>query len=149
MYLCTAGLLLAACVTLSGCKPRTMGIAYSSTQASSADRSWLTAAQSCWPALAHSGLSDEALEHNLADPLHFRAAFGGYASLSDTEIESVVVHPVSAAPLPDHAALLRSATPVLTLSQAASGATPQSAPQGDLPEDALCAVHSGIPVGFN
>ncbi len=151
MRLCAAGLLLVACAALSGCEPREMGIGYASTRASKVDPSWAVAAQSCWPALIHSVYSISHLQTILADPLHFRAAFGVYGPFTDAEVESIAAHPVSSAPFPDHEMLLRATTPVLTLSQAESPGSPspsQSAQNVALPQDALCAVQPGTPVGF-
>ena len=62
--------LLLLSALISGCKAREMGIGFSSTHAKQVDPSWVTAAKSCWPALAHPGYDNEALEANLADPLH-------------------------------------------------------------------------------
>jgi hypothetical protein len=143
-----AAMLLA--LSVLGCKPRENGVAFSNTQAKSVDPSWVAAAKSCWPDLAHVQLSNEAITRNLADPLHFRSTFGAYASLSDAQIEAIVARPILDAPEPSHTPMLGSRTPVLTRAQAAAGVRPpQSAPApGGLPDDVLCSLQSGTPVGF-
>jgi len=147
-YALAVAALLALGVT--GCKARENGVAFSKTQAKSVDRSWVTAAKSCWPDLGHTGLTDAAIVHNLSDPLHFRSTFGSYASLNDAQIEAIVGRPVSEAPEPNRTPMIGSRTPVLTRTQAATAAAPpQSAPApGGLPEDVLCSLQSGTPVGF-
>ena len=135
---------------LSGCKAREMGVAFSSTQSKHVDDSWLVAVKACWPMLSHSGLSDEAIKGNLADPLHFRNAFGVYASLTDAQILQVVSQSIHTAPEPDSSVLRGAATPYLSRSQAAAGASldPQASSNGEPPADTLCAVHPGTPIGF-
>ena len=141
-----AGLLALACT--AGCKARENGVAFSNTQATAVDQSWVVVVKSCWPDLAHSQISDEGLKHNLADPIHFRSAFGTYAQYSDDAIIAMVAHPVSAAPSPDDTSVRHARTPVLSRSDALRGSKPLSSPDGSVPDDALCALQSGNPIGF-
>jgi len=140
----------AAVTMLSGCKAREMGVVFSPTQARHVDDSWLTAAKACWPELSHSGLSNEAIRKNLADPLHFRSAFSVYASMSDAQILQMVSTSINTAPEADASVLRGAATPYLTRLQAAAGAAvdPQASSNGEPPVDTLCAVHPGTPIGF-
>jgi hypothetical protein len=141
----------AALLLCSGCEARQLGVAFSDKQAQNVDVTWVSAVKTCWPALEH-GYDMESLKRYLADPMHFRAAFGTYSSLSDSDIRSVVLRPVTAAPAPDSSMLDRSQTAVITRYQAISGFDSSTATanttDGAAPPDALCAVHPGTPIGF-
>ena len=141
-----------AATALCGCEAREMGVNFADQQAKSVDNSWVTAINTCWPDVAHQGYSLEGMKRYLADPLHFRAAFSTYAALNDSELRTVVTRPVMAAPPPDSSLLSHSQTAVFTRSQAISGVNQQNASATDnttaAPTDALCAIHSGTPVGF-
>jgi hypothetical protein len=145
-------ILLIAAAILTGCRANEMGVKFSDREALSVDPSWLAAAKSCWPDLAHNGDTSADINRYLADPLHFRATFGGYAALSDRTLRAIVSKPAAEAPAPDSSVLTGANTPVLTRGQAVAGASTQqavaSAPDGIAPPDALCAIHSGTPVGF-
>ncbi len=140
-----AALLVSAC----GCKAREMGVEFADKQAVSVDDSWVTALKTCWPAMAHDSNTQSQLKHELADPLHFRAAFGVYAQYTDAQINELVAHSAFSAPPPQSALFANSPTPVLTLQQAASGVTTaQRSVDGSTPDNAFCSLHPGIPVGF-
>jgi len=136
-------LIALACV---GCKARELGANYSDTQSETVDNTWVTAVESCWPAVAHQGYSTEGVKHYLADPLHFRAAFTVYAPLSDETLRSTVAAPVTNAPMPDISVLMHTRSPILSRAQAATGsvANPATVPGAD----SLCTIQPGLPVGF-
>ena len=129
-----------------------MGVNFADQQAKSVDNSWVTAVNTCWPDVAHQGYSLEGMKRYLADPLHFRAAFSTYAALDDAALRGLVTKPVMSAPAPDSSLLSHSQTAVFTRSQAISGVNQQNAAATDTntaaPPNALCAIHSGTPVGF-
>jgi len=129
-----------------GCKARELGANYADTQAVTVDDTWVTAVDSCWPAVAHQGYSTEGVKHYLADPLHFRAAFAAYAGLSDGKLRSTVAAPVSSAPPADTSVLAHTQMPILTRTQAITGAT-NSASYQPAP-DSFCSIQPGLPVGF-
>jgi len=133
-------------LTPLGCKARELGANYSETQSATVDNTWVTAVESCWPAVAHQDYSVEAVKHYLADPLHFRAAFAVYAGLSDSMLRSIVAAPVSNAPAADTSVLKHAETPVLTRVQAITGNT-NSASHEPGP-DSFCSIQPGLPVGF-
>jgi len=147
-----AVVLSSSAVLLSGCEAREMGVNFADQQAKSVDTTWVTAIKTCWPDVGHQGYSLEGMKRYLADPLHFRAAFSTYAALNDAELRTVVTKPVMSAPPPDSSLLSHSQTAVFTRSQAISGVDQQNASATDnttaAPTDALCAIHSGTPVGF-
>ncbi|MDE1155146.1 MAG: hypothetical protein PW735_05370 [Acidobacteriaceae bacterium] len=144
--------LLATAFALSGCKAKEMGQKFADQQANNIDTTWLIAANACWPDLAHQGYSVGDIKRYLGDPLHLRAAFAGYSSLTDTQLVQIVSAPVLSAPAPDTSVFHQSLNPVLTRSQALSGTrvrgTVPADNNGTAPDDALCAVQSGVPVGF-
>jgi hypothetical protein len=133
-------------ITPLGCKARELGATYADTQSMTVDDSWANAVESCWPALAQQGYSQEAVKHYLADPLHFRAAFAVYAQFSDASLRSMVTAPVSSAPAPDTSVLQKANSPLLTRTQAAAGVTSSSNRVPSL--DSLCSIQPGLPVGF-
>jgi len=135
--------LLLVCV---GCKARELGSNFADTQSATVDNTWVTAADTCWPALAHQDYSIEVVKHYLADPVHFRAAFAVYAQLSDGTLRSIVAAPVANAPPPDVSVLANSQSPVITRTQALMGVT--SAPNHIPGADSLCSIQPGLPVGF-
>ena len=141
-----------ATTLLCGCKAREMGVNFSDQQSTTVDDSWLTAVKTCWPDVGHQGYSVPGLKRYLADPLHIRAAFGSYASLTDSQLRAMIARPVNEAPAPDTVALAHSNTPVFTRDQAVAGTDPKNAAadqtDGSAPPDALCAVQSGTPIGF-
>jgi hypothetical protein len=141
----------AACST-GGCKAREMGVDYADQQAARVDNTWLVAANHCWPDLRHQGFSVDAIQHFMADPLHFRATFGAYAPLSDARLRNIVMHPVAEAPSPDTSVFDHSQTPLLTRADAVTGSNPRgtlvSEGNGLAPDDTLCAIQPGVPVGF-
>jgi len=138
-------------LTCSGCEARQLGVAFSDKQAANVDNTWVDAAKACWPALQH-GYDVESMKRYLADPMHFRAAFSTYSSLSDSDLRAIVLKPVTTAPAPDSSMLSRSQTAVITRYQAISGFDSSTATanttDSSAPPDALCAVHPGTPVGF-
>jgi hypothetical protein len=138
-------------VACSGCEARQLGVAFSDKQAENVDITWVEAAKACWPALTHS-YDVLSMRRYLADPMHFRATFGTYSSLSDSDLRSIVLRPVTAAPAPDSSMLSHSQTAVITRYQAISGFDSSTATANTTdsaaPPDALCAVHPGTPVGF-
>ncbi|MEO6922373.1 MAG: hypothetical protein ABI142_00980 [Bryocella sp.] len=146
-------LALAAVSVMScvGCEAKQIGVAFSDKQAEKVDNTWVTAARSCWPALAH-GYDSASLKRYIADPMHFRAAFGTYSTLSDEQLRGIVLRPVTVAPTPDASILTSSQTPVMTRYQAVSGFDSANATANTTdsaaPPDALCAIHPGVPVGF-
>jgi len=129
-----------------GCKARELGANYADTQAATVDDTWVTAVETCWPAVAHQGYSTEGVKHYLADPLHFRGAFAVYAPLSDGMLRSIVAAPVSDAPGADISVLARSEAPILTRTQAATGVTNTASREPG--PDSLCSIQPGLPVGF-
>ena len=141
-----------AAATLCGCEAREMGVNFADAQANSVDNTRLTAAKTCWPDLGHQGYSTGGLKRYLVDPLHFRAAFSGYSSLSDSELRSLITKPVQSAPPPDTSMLAHSSTPVFTRAQALAGTDPRDAiasnTNGATPPGAFCAAQPGTPVGF-
>ena len=140
---------LAMAMAMNGCKAREIGVKFADTQAAHVQKSWVQAAKSCWPALEHEGMSDGSIEHQLADPLHFRAAFTSYAAYPDEDLIRMVARPLSDAPSPDNSLLENASSPLLTRAEAASGSTgSHSSTSGKPPADALCAIHPGTPVGF-
>ena len=147
-----AALLLAGAAVLAGCKARELGTQFSDERAASVDNSWLIAANSCWPDLTHSGYSLLDVKRYLADPLHFRATFGTYASLTDKQLMQIVTRPVTAAPAPDTSSLDHGSQPVLTRTEAVTRSHLQGTlvqdNNGFAPADSLCAIQPGVPVGF-
>lgn len=147
----TTAVVAALCI-LAGCKARDMGVPTADHTADFVDQSWVAATKSCWPDLEHGGYTLAGIKHNLADPLRFRSTFPSYAAQSEASIRGLVTKPLMTAPPPDGSVLNNSRTPVLTRGQAAAGASAQQglAPGGNgfAPPDALCALHSGTPVGF-
>jgi len=141
-----AALMLLLAFACTGCKARELGANYAETQSATVDNTWVTAVESCWPAVAHQGYSTEAVKHYLADPLHFRAAFAVYGGLSDSMLRAIVAAPVSNAPATDTSVLMHSETPVLTRVQAITGNT-SSAGREPGP-DSFCSIQPGLPVGF-
>jgi len=141
-----------ACITVGlmlllplGCKARELGSNYADTQATSVDNSWVTAVDSCWPAVAHQGYSTEAVKYYLADPIHFRAAFAVYAQFSDDTLRTMVETPVSNAPAAD-ISVLQTDKPILTRVQAMTGVSDTS---NRMPgSDSFCSIQPGLPVGF-
>jgi hypothetical protein len=129
-----------------------MGTQFSGRQAASVDSSWLIAAGSCWPDLGHQGYTVADIKRYLADPLHFRATFATYASLSDAQLLQIIPKPVDQAPAPDPSVLNQTTSPILTRTDAVSRknlrGTLASDNNGVAPPDALCAIQPGIPVGF-
>ena len=113
---------------------------------------WITAVQSCWPAIAKSGRSNPDLEHYLVDPAHFRLVFPSYADLTDAQIKTGLAASIVRSPKANIKTLAHSATPVLTRIQAASGATAEdavvSSTDGFAPSDSLCSIQTGTPAGF-
>ncbi|MFC6644351.1 hypothetical protein ACFQBQ_01830 [Granulicella cerasi] len=144
--------LAVACVFASGCKAREMGVKYADKRAAHVDTTWLLAANACWPDLAHAGYTLGDVKSYLSDPLHFRATFAAYASLSNDELITVAETPVMKAPLPDSGIFNQSQNPVLTRQQALQGnnarGTLVSDTNGIAPQDSLCAIQAGTPVGF-
>jgi hypothetical protein len=138
----TTALALACC----GCKARELGANYADTQSETVDNSWVSAVEACWPAVAHQGYSTAAVKYYLADPLHFRAAFTGYATLNDDMLRTIVAAPVSSAPPVDTSVLAHTEMPVLTRVQAAAGVT-NTAGRATGP-DSFCSIQPGLPVGF-
>src|ERR1700684_2567462 len=92
---------LACTAVLTGCRANEMGVKFSDREALSVDPSWTAAVKACWPDLAHNGDSAADIERYLADPLHFRAAFGTYAALSDRTLRAIVAKPAAEAPAPN------------------------------------------------
>lgn len=129
-----------------------MGVTFSNKQAANVDNSWLIAADRCWPDLGHQGLSVAGIKEYLGDPLHFRATFVGYSAQDNASLRQIVGVPVMSAPAPDSGTLNNAPNPVLTRSEAMSGSNPQgtlvSQNNGIAPNDALCAMQPGTPVGF-
>jgi hypothetical protein len=146
--LTTTATVLATAIVLAcfGCKARELGANYAETQSETVDNSWVTAVDTCWPAVAHQSYSTEAIKHYLADPLHFRAAFAVYATLTDGMLRAVVAAPVGSAPAPDTSVLKNSVSPVLTRAQALAGV--KDASNGTPGPDSLCSIQPGLPVGF-
>lgn len=142
----------ATAMVISGCKAREMGVNFADKQASSVDEGWLTAANSCWPDLAHAGYSTADIKRYLEDPLHFRATFTAYSPLSDATLIKIVTQPVMDAPQPDTSVLDHSPNPVITRSQALAGGNARGSLTSDnsglAPADTLCAIQPGTPVGF-
>lgn len=139
----------ATALALTGCKPTEFNQVYAPTQSRHVDPSWIAAAKHCWPAIEHDGYSNSVIEHQLADPLHFRATFAAYAILPDASLIDLIAKPVSAAPPLDAGLFANSRTPVLTRAQALKGAPDsQIAPSGTTPPDPFCTLQPGMPVGF-
>lgn len=145
-------LLLAGAATLTGCKAKEMGVEFADKQAGRVDNSWLLAANACWPELTHSGYSLKDVKRYLADPLHFRATFAGYSTLGDAALAQVAGQPLLEAPAPDASVLNHSPNPVLTRREALAGGSARGAlvseSSGVAPQDTLCAIQAGTPVGF-
>ena len=139
-----------AVVPFTGCKPTEFNQVYAPTQSRSVDPSWIAAAKHCWPAIDHDGYSNSVIEHQLADPLHFRATFAAYAALPNASLLDLIAHPVSAAPALDAGLFANSHSPVLTRAQALNGApTDSQMPAGGTtPPDPFCTLQTGMPVGF-
>jgi len=133
-------------LTPLGCKARELGSSFADTQSATVDNSWVTAVDTCWPAMAHQNYSIEAVKYYLADPVHFRAAFAVYSQLSDGMLRSIVAMPVGNAPPPDISVLANSQSAVITRSQALMGVT--SATNHIPGADSLCSIQPGLPVGF-
>jgi hypothetical protein len=139
-----------AVVPATGCKPTEFNQVYAPNQSRHVDPSWLAAAKHCWPAIEHEGYSNTVIEHQLADPLHFRATFAAYAAYSDTGLINLISHPVADAPAAEPGDFAKAQTPVLTRKQAINGGATgtQLAANGNVPPDAFCIVQAGMPVGF-
>jgi hypothetical protein len=133
-------------LTSLGCQARELGSNYSDTQSITVDSTWVSAVNTCWPAMVHQGYSIEAAKHYLADPNHFRAAFAVYAPLNDATLRAVVAAPVSKAPMPDTSVLMHSQSQILSRMQALSGATGST--NSVAGPDSLCSIQPGLPVGF-
>jgi len=140
-----------AAMTLCGCEARQLGVNFADKQALSVDDTWVAAVKTCWPDLNH-GYSIAQLKQYLADPLHFRAAFSTYSTRTDSDLRSIVIHSVTAAPEPETSILAHSQTAIYTRYQAVRGVDQESATASNTdsaaPPDALCAVHPGTPIGF-
>ena len=121
-------------------------------QAASVDASWVTAAESCWPAIRQSGRSLKNIREYLLAPDHLRSTFPSYAGLSNDQIAGNLTLPIASILPPDTSRLAHSQTPVLTRGQAAAGTGPDravvSATNGIAPPDSLCSIQSGTPDGF-
>ena len=141
-----AALTLVLAVACVGCKARELGANYADTQAATVDNTWVTAVESCWPAVAHQGYSTDTVKHYLADPLHFRAAFTAYASLGDNMLLTMVAAPVNNAPPTDTSVLAHSVMPILTRAQAITGKTNSAG--REVGPDSFSAIQPGLPVGF-
>jgi hypothetical protein len=129
-----------------GCKARELGANYADSQSETVDNTWVTAVESCWPAVAHQGYSTEGIKHYLADPIHFRAAFTVYAPLSDDTLRATVAAPVTNGPMPDTSVLMHTRSAILSRAQATAGTT---ASRATVPgADSLCSIQPGLPVGF-
>lgn len=147
---------LLAVSALSGCKAKELGANLADTQAIKVDHSWIVAARRCWPALHMT--NDKTMDAQLLDPIHFRSVFAVYAPYSDREIESLVAQSITSAPDADLAVFHDATSPVLTRKQAmaAPGTADEPTTQSLLarrdaatvPQDALCAIHEGLPIGF-
>lgn len=143
--------------TLSGCHRQQQKTALGSMDApgsaASVDNSWVNAAKSCWPDLAKGGYGAQQIQQYLIVPGHLRSAFPSYAGLSDQTIKADLTVPITTILPPDVTRLTNSSTPLLTTGQAVAGTPPQGAivqsTHGQAPPDALCAIGSGLPPGFN
>ena len=133
-------------ITPLGCKARELGSNYADEQSATVDNTWVTAVNTCWPAVAHQSYSIEAVKYYLADPVHFRAAFAVYASLTDDMLRAIVAAPLNNAPPPDISELRHTQSSVITRTQALMGVA--YAPNQVPGPDSLCSIQPGLPVGF-
>ncbi len=144
---------LAFCCVL-GCHHKTAaeGSTASPGSAAAVDNSWVQAAKSCWPDLAKNGHTPQQIQQYLATPGNVRSAFPSYTGLSDATINADITVPLATILPPDTTKLTNSSKPVLTTGQAVAGTPPQGAvaqsTHGSAPPDALCAIQSGLPQGF-
>jgi len=115
------------------------------------DESWVTASRNCWNGL--SALHDIAISGNLADPVRFRAAFPGYARMTDDQIIKLVQSPQASAPIPDQGLFLGWTSIRVPVKQEAVdyGAIAKSLGNDGKspPADMLCNVSDGLPAGFS
>ena len=146
--------LLVLCFASFGCRHKGGDHGSMAPVGSSAavDNSWVSAAQSCWPDLTKNGHTAQQVQQYLSSPANVRSAFPSYTGLSDATIKADITVPLATILPPATTKLVNSAKPVLTAGQAAAGTAPGAAAaqstHGSAPPDALCAVQSGLPQGF-
>ena len=148
-------LALALALGLTGCRNKQgeHGSMAPAGNPASVDNSWVNAAKSCWPDLAKNNYSQQQIGGYLTSPANVRSTFPSYTGLSDATIKADITVPLATILPPDTTKLVNSSSPVLTTGQAVAGTPPGGAivqsTQGSAPPDALCAVQSGLPQGFN
>ena len=145
-----------ALLMVTGChhqKQTAEGSMASPGASASVDNSWVQAAKSCWPDLGKNGYSTQQIQQYLITPANVRVAFPSYTGLSDDTLKADISVPLATILPPDTTKLTNSSNPVLTTGQAVQGTPPQGAivqsTHGSAPPDALCAIQSGLPQGFN